>query len=571
MRILHRIFLLICLNAPFAVYAQEAKPDFINPLHGVLRFSGTFGELRGTHFHAGIDLKTAQVEGKPVLAVADGYISRIAVSPSGYGKALYISHPGGYTTVYAHLQRMKGNIETWLWKKHYELQSYRLDVSLNPGDLPVKQGDTIAWSGNSGSSGGPHLHFEVRETATQAALNPLHFGFRAKDFIRPALLLFKAYPAGHGSLVSGSPLPVSYELAGWGPKYRLRTTDTLSIAGSAWFGLNAHDLLNDEPNKNGIYALSLFIDSLEVFGIKFSRLYFDKARYINALCDYPEFRATGRRVVTTRLAPCNQLNIYKVLKDNGVYSFLPDSLYRLKFVVTDHYGNESVLRFVVKGAKEVYAPFRLRSPSRIQFTCDRPARWDTIGFQFIAPERAFYDTVNFRYRRLPGQPAYYSDFHVVHNPNTAIHESCTLRIIPDKLPERLKKHALVVKVSDKGKPSAAGGKWDGEWLTVNVRDFGTYAVMADTLPPAIRPLNFVSNQPLKNKERINIRIHDDLSGIKSYYTTLNGQWILMEYDAKNNLLSYFRDAIAKPGRNTLRLKVSDEAGNENVVEYILIY
>jgi murein DD-endopeptidase MepM/ murein hydrolase activator NlpD len=571
MRILPWVFLLLLAMGSGAVSAQENKPVFINPLHGVLRFSGTFGELRGTHFHAGIDLKTAQVEGKPVMAVDDGYISRIAVSPSGYGKALYINHPGGYTTVYAHLQRMKGNIETFLLKKHYELQSYRLDVSLKPDELPVKKGDTIAWSGNSGSSGGPHLHFEVRETATQAALNPLHYGFRAKDFIRPTLLLFKAYPAGHGSLVNGSPVPVSYELAGWGPKYRLRTTDTLSIAGSAWFGLKAHDLLNDEPNKNGIYAMSLFIDSVEVFGIEFSRLYFDKARYINALCDYPEYRATGRRVVNTRKAPCNRLNIYKVLKDNGVYTFLPDSLYRLKFVVTDHYGNESVLRLVVKGAKEVYAPFRLRSPSHIQFACEQSARWDTVGFQFIAPERAFYDTVNFRYRRMPAPPAYYSDFHVVHNPNTPIHEACTLRIIPDRLPERLKKQALIAKVDEKGKPAAAGGKWDGEWLTVSIRDFGTYAIMADTLPPVVSPVNFVSNQPLKNKERVNIRIKDEFSGIKSYVPTLNGNWILMEYDAKNNLLSYFRDAMARKGRNTLNLKVTDEAGNEKVVEYILIF
>ncbi len=551
--------------------APAQKGQFVSPLTRPLRLSGTFCELRPDHFHSGIDIKTNQEEGWPVIAIADGYISRIAISPTGYGKALYIDHPRGYTSVYAHLQRMNGKIQDYVIRKHYELRSYRMDISLKPGELRVKQGDTIAFSGNSGSSGGPHLHFEIRDSRSQQALDPLEFGFPVKDWVRPTLNFIKIYPEGEGSLVDNSLEPKIYYLAGWGPRYRLRDKDTIYISGKAWFGISAHDLLVDEPNKNGVKSVQLFLDSAEVFSIAFNRLSFDKTRYINAFCDYSEHYHTGRWVMQTRLSPCNELEMYGNAKDRGVYAFEPRRVFKVHFLVKDHYGNESILRFIVKGMQPVYAPVRGSKGSRIMFRCNEVSRFDTAGFSFEAPTGAFYDTVDFHYRRVPSPVAYYADFHKVHYDITPIQKPCKISLAAERLPSRLTSKALIVKVNEKGRPYAVGGRWEQGRLTTTIRSFGTYSVLADTLPPVIRVLNAVSKKPLQHNQPLRVRITDDLSGIASYEATLNGKWILMEYDAKNNMLIYNPDEWIKEGDNLLRITASDEVGNSSSWEISLKY
>lgn len=551
------------------VWAQ--KDFFLNPLTRPLRLSGTFGELRPNHFHAGIDIKTNQEEGWPVIAVADGYIARIVISPVGYGKALYIDHPSGYTSVYAHLQRMNGKIQEYIIRKHYEVRSFSLDISLKPGELPVKKGDTIAFSGNTGSSGGPHLHFELRDSRTQQPLDPLDFGFPVKDWVRPTLNFIKVYPASNSSLVDNSLNPKIYYLAGWGPRYRLRDKDTICISGSAWMGISAHDLMVDEPNKNGVKSITLLIDSVEVFSINFKRLSFDKTRYINALCDYAEWTQTGRWVVQTRIAPCNELDIYQTNYNRGVFYFEPGKVYNVQYSIKDHYNNESVLRFVVRGTSFVPTPVATPRPSRLLFRCEQPARFDTVGFTFEAPAGAFYDTVQFKYRRIASPMAYYADFHVVHTASTPIHKPCKLSIAAERLPSRLRSKALIVKINDKGKPIAVGGDWEQNRLTVQVRSFGTYSVLADTVAPVIRLLNYRQGSTLRGNQPLKVTISDDLSGIAFYEASLNGQWVLMEYDAKNNLLIYTPDAMIKEGNNLLRIKVRDGVGNESNQEYSFNY
>ena len=547
------------------------REAFISPLTRPLRLSGTFGELRPDHFHSGIDIKTNQEEGWPVLAIADGFISRIAISPTGYGKALYIDHPDGYTSVYAHLQRMNGEIQNYVTRQQYASHSFKIDITLQPGELIVKKGDTIAFSGNTGSSGGPHLHFEIRDSRTQQALDPLEFGFYVKDWIRPTLNFIKVYPEGEGSWVENSMEPLIFYLAGWGPHYRLRDKDTLYIAGRAWFGISAHDLLVDEPNKNGVKSVQMFIDSAEVFSVSFHRLSFDKSRYINSFCDYLEFYQTGRWVMQTRLSPCNELDIYNTLKDRGIYSFEAGKIYKVYFVVQDYFKNESVLRFTVKGIKPLNAPFVLNRNLRKQFTCDQTAHFDTSGFSFEAPARAFYDTVQFHYQRIASPPAFYSDFHKVHYPTTPIHKPCKIALAAERLPARLKSKALIVRVNERGKPIAAGGTWKQDQLTTTIRSFGTYSVLADTLAPVIRWIYPGPNKILQGKNLLRVKISDDLSGVSFYEATLNGNWILMEYDAKNNLLTYRPDEWIKEGDNILKIHVRDGVGNNSFMEYKLKY
>ena len=237
----------------FGQEIKNSKVSFMAPVDFKMALSGTFGELRSNHFHAGIDIKTYGVIGKPIHAIADGFVSRIAVSPGGYGEAVYIEHPNGFTSVYAHCNAFSDKLSQWVKAQQYAKESFQVNLFPERNQFAVKRGDIIAYTGNSGSSAGPHLHFEIRKTNRQIPVNPLFFDFDIKDFIRPTIRGIKIYPFGKSSLINGSSSTASPEIAGWGPEYRLNNSDTLLLSGYFYFGIDTYDLLNDANNKNGVY------------------------------------------------------------------------------------------------------------------------------------------------------------------------------------------------------------------------------------------------------------------------------------------------------------------------------
>ncbi|MFA7301975.1 MAG: M23 family metallopeptidase, partial [Candidatus Shapirobacteria bacterium] len=283
-----QFLVLLFFLSPFIPVAQQTYSEpFAPPLDIPLYLSGTFGELRPNHFHAGIDIKTQGREGQNVRAIEDGWVSRIKISPGGYGKALYITHPNGFVSVYGHLQRYGDSIQRYVKEIQYSRESFEVEIFPNEHELPVKKGDLVAYSGNTGGSMGPHLHFEIRDEATQYSLNPLLFtSIKVKDFYRPQILNMAVYPVDTNSFVNGKQETAFLEVTGWGDQHKLKSQRPVKVSGRVSFGIVAHDLMNEIPNKNGVFEVKLLDDTTQIFGLMLDKLSFATARYINSLIDY---------------------------------------------------------------------------------------------------------------------------------------------------------------------------------------------------------------------------------------------------------------------------------------------
>ncbi len=557
-------FLVLCSLLPSA-QVDFPKNDFIAPVDFKLALSGTFGELRPNHFHSGIDIKTFGAINKPLYAIADGFVSRVAVSPGGFGKAVYIEHPNGYTSVYAHCNKFADEIAAWVKKEQYRLESFQVNLYPEHGQFKVKKGEIIAYSGNSGGSMGPHLHFEIRKTNGQIPVNPLHFGFAVKDFIRPNITRLSIFPTTPYSVVNGKNKVFEPELAGWGPNYRIKDNDSIQLSGEFYFGINTYDRLNDSRNHNGVYEVSLFIDSNLVYSHKMDEFSFSESRYVNSLIDYSTYINKKRRYQKTYIEPNNNLSLYTTVEDDGVFLFIDKKYHEIKYVVKDFNGNESVLSFTAKSSppefNEVFSASAKNSESDF-FSWDQNNYYSTNDFSISIPAGAIYDTLAFCYDEISIPGRYFSSLHSVHRKSKAIHKSCKISIRPNGIPPDLKDKAVIVNIED-DESSFTGGDWEDEFLTASIRTFGNYTIDIDTISPKITPLNIKDGKEVTSQSKIKISIDDDLSGIDTIKATLNGEWLLMEWDPKSNLLVYNFDGRLRTGQNEFRLEVTDMVKNKS--------
>ena len=285
-------FLVFVLFSSLGIFAQQAYPQdyFRSPLDIPLNLAGNFGELRTNHFHAGIDIKTAQQEGLKIYSAAEGYVSRIKVSAVGYGYALYITHPNGFTTLYGHLKSYSPKIDEYVKRNQYLLKSFSVDLFPEPNELPVAKGEVVALSGNTGGSGGPHLHFEVRETSTEKLINPLLFGFQVTDKIAPSITGIWIVPMNETSSVNGGKVPLSFPTKTYTGACALKTTTAPTVYGDFGFAIHTSDMLNGNENKCGIYRIELFVDGLQVYGQRMDKLEFETNRAMNAHTIYEKFK-----------------------------------------------------------------------------------------------------------------------------------------------------------------------------------------------------------------------------------------------------------------------------------------
>lgn len=556
-----------------AIFFKSADGQFIPtdyfspPLDGILQLSGTFAELRSNHFHSGIDLRTGGKEGLPIRACANGYVVRIRIQPGGFGKALYVNHPNGYTTVYAHLLSFNQAIDDWARARQYEAESFDVDLFPPKDLLRVQKGEIIASSGNSGASEGPHLHFEIRETKTELPMDPMLFGFPIKDFIRPTMNGLRIYPESTESQINSKAEPATFTLSGWGPVYRLKITDTVEIAGRYSIGLSASDLLNESGNKNGVVLYKVLIDSISVFEWNAIKFAFSETRYINSFIDYKYYYSSNQRYMRTRVDPGNKLSMYQQ-KGNGVFTAIPGRTQTVKVIVADSKQNESVLTFIIKGRTPVKQPAPVVSGTL--FTIDKINTFSARGINLTLPGKCLYDSMRFEYTSAPALPFLLSDIHSLHRQDTPLHEHFDLSIKVRETAKVDPKQLTVVRLNAANKPVSVGGKYENGFIKVRVRDYGRYSVMADSIPPVIKGVNITDNMSTKGINEIRINISDDLSGIRSYRGTINGAWILMDYDQKNKLLTYKRDALLPAGNNTLILTVEDYVGNISVAQWKLI-
>jgi murein DD-endopeptidase MepM/ murein hydrolase activator NlpD len=553
-------FILCVLNAQ----AQEPYPAdyFRAPLDIPMVLSGNFGELRSNHFHAGIDIKTQGVIGHKVYAAAEGYISRIKIEAAGYGNTLYITHPAGYTTVYGHLDRFRSDIADYVRNIQYERQTHALYIYPEKDRWTVAKGDFIAFSGTSGYSFGPHLHFEIRDAARQEPMNVLLFGFDIRDDVPPDIYSLFVYPRSRKGLVNRSGDKQRFTVQGKNGSYRLKGIDTLRLNGEIGFGIEAYDYLNGARNRCGLYSLQVMVDSGMVFHWVMDRFSFSKSRFINSYIDYEEKGKNKRSVQKTFVEPNNHLRLYRYVENSGILDFSEKKTYELSFVLADAHGNQSVLNFTAEGGSlnEMNGPLE-EPPPGVQFSCRRPNLFSIEGVEMELPEGALYDDIRFTYTREESRPGTFSPVHHLQDPYTPLHLACDLRIKTEGLPDSLREKAVLAMLTDEGEMVSAGGEWTDGWVSGTVREFGSYTITVDTVPPLIRPLNV--QEDMSGAEAIRFRIADELSGIQSYQGYVDNEWALFEYDLKNDLVFYTFDPtrITRGVQHEIELYIIDNKDN----------
>lgn len=321
---------------------KHPRGYFRSPLDIPLYLSGNFGELRSNHFHTGLDIKTEGREGLNVYATADGWVSRIKVSAVGYGLIVYIDHSNGYTTTYAHLSSFNQRIEDYTRLKQYQLRSFEVDFPVAKGEIPVINSEIIGYSGNSGGSGGPHLHFEIRDSKTELAINPLLFGFDIADDVKPSINSWRAYSLNNNSMVDRSASTV-VDVDGKNGRYERTKKDSIFVHGEIGFALHCTDMLSGTANKCGIYSIQFYVDDTLIHQQEMEQLDFNKGRYLNAHTDYKQFKRNKSSIHKCYLEPNNKLTIYPFSKNRGRVIFTDNRPHAIRFVVKDAYGNSSEL------------------------------------------------------------------------------------------------------------------------------------------------------------------------------------------------------------------------------------
>ncbi|MDK2770779.1 MAG: M23 family metallopeptidase [Flavobacterium sp.] len=541
-------------------FSQNDYPkEFISPLNIPLDVSGSFGELRSNHFHSGLDLKTQKKEGLEVFAVADGYVSRIKISSFGYGKAIYITHPNGYTTVYGHLQKGNGLIEDYIKKKQYEKKSFEIELFPTPSELPVKQGDVIALSGNSGGSGGPHLHFEFRETKSEKIVNPLQFGYNklAVDNHNPELYGIMAFPID-STIVNKSqlPIPISFSKQADGT-YK---ASKVIANGKVGFAINANDKCTNPYNKNGLYKVNAYLNGVLYFQYEFDKFAFDESRYVNNFIDYFTYKSKGQRFQKLFFETSYPLSVIKNNKNNGIINTQPKASYTLRVEMFDFQGHQvNILIPIEYGTSEVAikkevntSPYFLKSKIENNYSKE--------NISVFIPENTFYD--DFRLNFDVKDNVLY-----LHNDKVPAHKNFTITYsnVEGLSEEQLKKTFIA---------SVDGVKLDynkttrkGNSLSARVRELGVFKLAQDTIAPRIYNVNFVEGKNLIKQNTISVSISDNMSGIDTYNAYLNGEWILMEYDYKTNkLVHQLADGKYKEGRNYFKIIVTDDLQNSTTFE-----
>lgn len=550
--------LLLFLYAPLS--AQDYPKDYFrSPLDIPLQLSGNFGEFRNNHFHAGYDFRTQQKEGFNVYAAADGYVSRIKISTYGYGKAVYITHPNGYTTLYGHLQALTGEIGRYLKRNQYEKQLSEIELFPNPGDLPVKKGDLIALSGNSGGSGGPHLHFEIRDAKTENIINPVFFGFDKliADTKRPAVTGIMAHPLDETSVVNGSANPVMVSLSAQSDGSYLG--ERVTGKGRIGFAISGYDSESFTTNKNGIYSITAFYNGAQIYESKFTTFHFDQTRYVNAMLDYPRYKRTSQRYQELFMKKKYDVPIVQTDPHQGVIilSASQDGVYRIE--VADYYGNKTIINIPL--SYSAAEPAVMPSPQKTPFLldCYKDHSYEKGNASVFFPAGTFYDD-------------FYLDFDVegdkllLKNDNIPVHKAFTVSIKASPADETEKRQTFIATLDGKSIGYNASTYKDGAY-TAKVKNLGTYGLAKDTIKPVIRIPKPIEGKWISSVRYLVLTISDDLSGIKEYNGWLNGKWIMFEYDYRTRKIVHdFNDGIVADGRNELKVVVTDNVGNSTIFE-----
>lgn len=552
------IFLIFFCNS-ISAQVDYPKNYFSSPLDIPMQLSGNFGELRPNHFHAGFDLKTLQKEGLKVYAVADGYISRIKISTFGNGKAIYITHPNGFTSVYGHLQIANGPIEEYIKQSHYALKSFEIELFPKSDELIVKKGQVIAFSGNTGGSEGPHLHFEIRDTKTEKIINPMFFGFdkNIKDTKKPTIAGVYVYPIETKTSVNHSKRPLLLNLSL--QKDGTYLSEKVVANGNIGFGISTFDYDDVSFNKNGVFKVQSFANGKATFGYQFDTYAFDEMRYINALIDYSKYKKTQQRVQKLFMKNKYGLSIIQSDQNNGIVAVNPNlsSVYRVE--VSDFYGNKSTVSIPIQ--YDLLSTIIDKEPvvSNYFVKANKDSNFAKDNMSVFFPAGTFYEDFNMNFDVK-------NDTLFLHDDTVPVHTNFTISIEDNKYNDAQREKIFIGLIE--GLKTTYNSTYRKENIfNTKVKTLGKYALVMDTIAPKISMVKPIEGKWLSDQKTIQLTINDSLSGIKSYNGYLNGNWVLFEYDNKTKKITHkFSDGIVAEGANDLKVVVIDNVGNSTIFE-----
>ncbi|MBR5092118.1 MAG: M23 family metallopeptidase [Bacteroidales bacterium] len=543
----HILTLLFIFHFSFFTLSAQELPQgyFRNPMDHAIGLSATFAEFRTGHFHSGLDMRTGGAVGKPVYAAADGYVAKVSISPWGGGKILYIKHPNGYTTVYMHLNGYAGAIGKAVLREHYAQKSYSISKLFGPNELPVKKGQLVAYSGNTGGSGGPHLHFEIRRGGAadlhthSTTINPLHFGLPYTDNIKPVIRGLRIYPEG-------------------GEGYEVGKDNIVSVSGPFHLGIYATDAAEGSTAKNGPDHVEVYLDGTLFFLYTTEAVPIDSSRMVNALLDYPLFARTRQAYLLTRALPGAEGPWVPVRMGDGIFRLKAGSTHHIGVKVYDIAGNcaERVVT-VTSNPNTQNTPNNQKTQNTQPIIYNQPFDYQQSLFSIHLSPFTLYADDRLRCeaegKTVTIQPTVN---------DIPPHQYYTLSIkgsLPG-VPAEKTVVALVYRKPGSFKYTAHKTTHADGWHTSQVRDWGEFTLAADTTAPGAYPINFKDWAPLKGST-MKVKIFDDLAGVETYHCYLNGEWILGEYDGKTATVTIDASGKLKSGTNRLRVTVTDGTGN----------
>ncbi|MBN4057943.1 M23 family metallopeptidase [Olleya sp. AH-315-K02] len=543
------------------IIAQNPYPQdyFRSPLDVTLILSGTFAELRTNHFHSGLDIKTQQREGLKVFAAAKGYVSRIKISHWGYGKALYITHPNGYTTVYAHLKKFSPKIEALVKKAQYKKETFEIELFPTIRELIINTDEVIAFSGNTGGSSGPHLHFEIRDK-NERPINPMLFGIDIKDTKRPTILGVYAYPTNENSHVNQTNKKTKLRLI---PKTNGNyTVENIKAYGKIGFGIITYDRQDLAANKNGVSNIQTFFNGNKNFEIDFKRFSFTETKHLNRLIDYEHFKDHKSRIKKLFVQTNNPLSMYKNVDENGYINIEDSTASIYKVRIKDFKGNDTWLTIPIAGENSNNITYKKEEVTDHFIYADQVTNLEKQNVSVYFPSNTFYDDFFIDFKVS-------NDTLTLHKPTVSAQKYFTISYDISNYTEADKDKLFIARLVGYYKNYLAYTPTTkkGNILSARSKILDTYVLGIDTENPEIKPLNFQEGKWMSKYRYLKIKVKDDISGIKNYRASVNGKWILMEYNAKKNILTHdFNDNVITDTKNNLKIIVTDNVGNSSTFE-----
>ena len=548
------IILFLFISTNINSQTNFPKDYFSNPLEIELILNGNFGESRPSHFHSGIDIKTQFKEGLNVFSSAEGYVSRISIKHGGFGKALYINHPNGYTTVYAHLKKFNKKIEDYIKKIQYNKKSYQIEHYLKKDVIKILKNENIGSSGNTGSSFGPHLHYETRLTKNQKAINPQLFGIDIKDSRRPIINSVFLYKLDSLNEISD---PIKLKIKKINDS--IYQSEKVTTNGTIGFGINGFDRQDLANNKNGIYKYSTVYDNKKNIEFNFNSFFFEESIKIKTLIDYKYYTQNKSRIIKLFKDHGNNLSIYSNNKSGYINVENDISLYQIS--VTDLKGNKSTIKIPIIKGDLTNSPLK-----NVNSTVLNTAINNKLDYNFEFENTEIKIAKNTFLKNVKLNIDTSIDSIKIINPEIAVFKNIKISFLNK---EKRKGNYLALK-DNNGNESFATAKLNSKnYFYHKTKSLGTYFIKNDSLLPVIELKNFKNNDWITNKNSIKIKILDKETGIKNYNVKINGKWMLFEYEYKRNELFYkFDSYFTNKKKNLIEVSIEDMAGNKSQKNFI---